>query len=71
MIYKVRQGLQSARRLQKETVQSLPYIYTVSLYSLLFKHLNYCTKFFFLMIGTILSEYIIAEIIRDILHIHS
>ena len=38
MVYKVQQELKSQRGLQKEMVQSLPYIYTVSLYSLLFQN---------------------------------
>ena len=67
MIYKVRQGLQSARGLLKGNgTKPAIYIHCLNVQSIIIQHLKYCMKKVFLMIGTILSEYTIADIIRDI-----
>ena len=73
MGYKVLHGLEGAtrwftkcERIPKGNSTKPPIYITVSLYNLLFQHLKLCMKKVFLMIGTILSEYIIADIIRDI-----
>ena len=64
MVYKVQQELKSETGLQKEMVQSLPYIYTSHCTVCYFKMKK--MKKVFLIIGKILSEYITEDMIRDI-----
>ena len=67
MIYKVGQGLQRARVLLKGN-GTKPAIYThcLTVQSIIISTFKVLYKKVFLMIGTILSEYIIAGIIRGI-----